>query len=163
MVLRGRRRLPARKLAPELRRWRGTLRDLHRERDLSPGHLPDAMMKLANWQQLAVAKRWKGAAMTGITRRFAIPLGLAALVPAASQAKGRCKRKRPAVRLGCGVCAPDRNALYGATLEFFADQSTVAVTLTPAAGNPQVLTPEDFAGTLADSMVHGDAPICRKS
>jgi hypothetical protein len=99
--------------------------------------------------------------MSGITRRFAIPLGLAALVPTSSEAKGRCKRQRRNARLGCGVCAPDRNALYGATLEFFEDQSTVAITLTPAAGNPQVLTPEDFAEALADSMVHGDAPICR--
>ena len=99
--------------------------------------------------------------MTGITRRLAIPLGLAALAPASSRAGGRCKRRRRRAQLGCGVCTPDRNALYGATLEYFANQSTLAVTLTPAAGNPQVLTPEDFAEALADSMVHGDAPICR--
>lgn len=98
--------------------------------------------------------------MTGITRRFAIPLGLAALLPASNRAEGLRKRRRRDVRLGCGVCAPDRNALYGATLEYFESQSTVAVTLTPATGNPQVMTPEDFAGALADSMVHGDAPLC---
>lgn len=104
--------------------------------------------------------------MTGITRRLAISLGLAALLPAASHAGGRCRRQRRKVqtRFGAGgVCTPDRNAIYVTIANFFEDQSTVSVTLTPAAGNPQVLTPEDFAAALAGSMMTNGAPICRTS
>lgn len=101
--------------------------------------------------------------MSGITRRFAIPLGLAALVPASSRAGGRCKRQRRNVRArfgSGGVCTPDRNAILVTILNYFEDESTVAVTLTPATGSPQVFTPEAFAAALATSIVNNGDPIC---
>jgi hypothetical protein len=105
----------------------------------------------------------KAPAMTGITRRIAIPLGLAALVPAASRAGGRCKRQRNNVqdRFGSGgVCTPDRNVLYGETANFLEAENAIQVTLTPVAGNPQSFTPEAFATALAAYMVNNGAPIC---
>jgi hypothetical protein len=104
--------------------------------------------------------------LTSITRRVAIPLGLAALAPAASRAGGRCRKQRNKGRhrFGSGgVCTPDRNAIYVAIANYFEDQSIVSVTLTPAVGSPQVLNPDGFSSALATSVVENGAPLCRTS
>ncbi len=101
--------------------------------------------------------------MSGITRRFAIPLGLAALVPASSRAGGRCKRQRNNVqdRLDSGgTCTPDKNALYVTIANFLEDENAIQVTLTPVAGSPQSFTPGAFATALAASIATNGAPIC---
>ncbi len=101
--------------------------------------------------------------MTGITRRLAIPLGLATLLPASGQAGCRCKRHRKKAqqpRGSAGVCTPNKSVIRVMIVNYFEIENTTQVTLTPSAGSPENFTPDAFATTLATWIAMNTASIC---
>ena len=98
--------------------------------------------------------------MTSITRRFAIPLGLAALVPESSRAGDQCQQERRRAQDRCGSSGPDRGSIEAAIIDYFEAENTQQITLTSFAGNPQEFTPTALGELLASAVVESGFPVC---
>jgi hypothetical protein len=103
--------------------------------------------------------------MTGITRRFAIPLGLAALAPRSTRAGGECQQERRRAQDRSSPCKPQRVDIEVAIINYFEDQNINQITLNPLeGGSPQVFTPRAFGEVLSASMVaNNDVELCGSS